>query len=78
MCSVFLSSKDKVITIDGHHLEPVVPSTNELVKVIHGKFRESIGTMVSIDGQEGVVKFDGAAIEMCELRHLCKMTSKPS
>lgn len=76
MCSVFLWKEDRVVTIMGEHLEPVVPKPKDRVKVIMGEDREACGKLLSIDREEGVVKLDNKEITLLQLRHLCKM--KPS
>ncbi|XP_054161598.1 transcription elongation factor SPT5-like [Oppia nitens] len=73
MCSVFLPREDRVVSILLDHLEPVMPQTNDKVKVIFGEDREQTGTLLTIDGAEGVVSFSAEDIRMLPLRHLCKM-----
>ena len=43
------------------------------VKVIIGDEREAVGQLLSIDGNEGVVKLDRGSINMYQLTHLCKL-----
>ena len=43
------------------------------VKVIIGEERESIGSLLSIDSNDGVVKLDRGTISMLQLSHLCRM-----
>ena len=43
------------------------------VKVIIGEDRECTGQMLSIDGQDGVVKLDRGKISMQQISFLCKM-----
>ena len=47
-------------------------------KVILGEEREATGTLLSIDGVEGVIKLDGGDIniKMLHIRFICKMPSK--
>ncbi|KAG8038436.1 hypothetical protein G9C98_006132 [Cotesia typhae] len=54
-------------------LEPVLPSHGDRVKVILGEDRESVGNLLSIDNQEGVVKLSTGELKMLHLRFLCKM-----
>ncbi|KAH3888745.1 transcription elongation factor SPT5-like [Dreissena polymorpha] len=77
MCSVFLPDEDKVVNISCEHLEPVQPEKNDKTKVILGEEREATGTLLSIDGFEGVIKLDGGEknIKMLPIRFLCKMPS---
>ncbi len=43
------------------------------VKLIHGEEREMVGTLLSIDGLEGVVKTDTHDIKLYHLSSLCKL-----
>lgn len=76
MCSVFLPLEDRTVNISPEHLSPVVPQRGDKVKVIMGEDRESTGSLLSIDSQEGVVKIDQTGdVKMLQLRYLCKMKS---
>ncbi|XP_045177406.2 transcription elongation factor SPT5-like [Mercenaria mercenaria] len=77
MCSVFLPEEDKVVNVSCEHLEPVLPEKNDKAKVILGEEREATGSLLSIDGGEGVIKLDGGEknIKMLPIRYLCKMPS---
>lgn len=76
MCSLFLPAEDRVVTVAGDLLEPVVPMRRERVKIILGEDRESTGQLLSIDNQEGVVKLDAGDVRMYQLRFLCKMKTR--
>lgn len=41
-------------------------------KVILGEERELMGTLLSIDGTEGVIKTDSGHIKMLPINYLCK------
>lgn len=73
MCSLFLPAEDRVVTVAGELLEPIVPVRKDRVKIILGEERESTGQLLSIDHQEGVVKLDSGDVRMFQLRFLCKM-----
>ncbi|CAK9801062.1 Transcription elongation factor SPT5 [Anthophora quadrimaculata] len=73
MCAVFLPVEDRVVNLVCEELEPVVPSRGDRVKVIFGEDREAVGTLLSIDNQEGVVKLNKDEVKMLHLRFLCKM-----
>lgn len=73
MCSLFLPAEDRVVTVAGELLEPIVPVRRDRVKIILGEDRESTGQLLSIDHQEGVVKLDSGDVRMFQLRYLCKM-----
>lgn len=73
MCTVYLPTEDRVVNLVCEQLEPVVPSRGDRVKVILGEDREAVGTLLSIDNQEGVVKLNTDEIKFLQLRFLCKM-----
>ncbi|XP_063989412.1 transcription elongation factor SPT5-like [Diachasmimorpha longicaudata] len=75
MCSVFLPAEDRVVNLLCEQLEPVVPTHGDRVKVVLGESREAVGTLLSIDTQEGVVKLASGEVAMLQLRYLCKMKS---
>ncbi|KAA0192293.1 hypothetical protein HAZT_HAZT006833 [Hyalella azteca] len=75
-CSVFLPEEERVVNINGEHLEPVVPVQGDRVKVIFGEDREQMGSLLSIDNNEGVVNMDHSDLKMLQLRYLCKMSSQ--
>lgn len=75
MCAVYLPLEDRVVNVLGELLEPVVPQRNDKVKVIAGEDREAVGQLISIENQEGVVKFGTDDIKIMQLRHLCKMSA---
>ena len=43
------------------------------VKVIIGEQRDAMGSLLSIDNNDGVVKLDRDSISMLQLSHLCRM-----
>ncbi|KAK7098266.1 transcription elongation factor SPT5-like [Littorina saxatilis] len=73
-CSVYIPVEDKVVNIACEHLEPVQPEKHDKVKVILGDERETVGSIISIDGSEGVFKTEDGNIRMLPIKHLCKMT----
>jgi len=74
MCSVFLPDEDRTVSIAAEHLQPVQPSRGDRVKVIMGEDRDSTGSLLSIDSQEGVVKLDqNGDVKMLQLKYLCKL-----
>lgn len=74
-CAVWLPLEDRVVSVPAHQLEPVVPHAGDRVKVIAGEDRDAVGQLISIENQEGVVKFGQDDIKIMQLRHLCKMAS---
>eukprot|EP00094_Tigriopus_californicus_P005339 TCALIF_05148-PA protein Name:"Similar to SUPT5H Transcription elongation factor SPT5 (Homo sapiens)" AED:0.12 eAED:0.12 QI:0/0.33/0.3/1/0.77/0.8/10/0/1058 len=74
MSSVFLPDEDRTVSIPPEHLQPVVPVRGNKVKVIMGDDRDSTGTLLAIDTQEGVVKLDQSGdVKMLQMKYLCKM-----
>lgn len=71
--SVWLPAEDRVLTLPASTLEPVLPQRDDRVKVIAGEDRDAVGHLISIENQEGVVKFGADDIKIMQLRHLCKM-----
>lgn len=75
MCALYLPLEDRVVNVLADLLEPVVPQSGDRVKVIAGEDREAVGQLISIENQEGVVKFGTDDIKIMQLRHLCKMST---
>lgn len=73
MCTVYLPTEDRVVNLISDQLEPVIPSRGDRVKIILGEDREAVGTLLSIDNQEGVVKLNTEEIKFLQLKFLCKM-----
>ena len=75
MCSVFLPAEQRVATVAGDMLEPVVPVRGDRVKIIAGENRERTGQLLSADRQEGLVKLDSSEVIMFQILHLCRLSS---
>merc|ERR1719273_883328 len=74
MCSVFLNEEERTINIAAEHLQPVTPVRGDKIKVIMGEDHDSTGHLLSIDGQEGVVKLDQSGdVKLLQMKFLCKM-----
>jgi len=73
MCTVYLPTENRAVSIVCGQLEFVVPSRGDRVKVILGEDREAVGTLLSIDNQEGVVKLTTDEIKFYQFRFLGKM-----
>lgn len=71
----FALPDDRVILVPPEMLEPVPPQRNDRVRVIAGEDRDQVGHLISIENQEGVVKFGADDIKIMQLRHLCKIAS---
>nr|XP_037877730.1 transcription elongation factor SPT5 isoform X2 [Bombyx mori] len=74
-CALYLPAEERVVSVPPDLLEPVLPQAGERVKVIAGEDRDAVGQLISIENQEGVVKFGTDDIKIMQLRHLCKMAS---
>ena len=59
------------ITVPISNLEPVVPGKNDSTKVLRGDFKDSIGTLLNIDGLDGIVKIKGD-LHILLIKNLCK------
>ncbi|KAJ4935640.1 hypothetical protein JOQ06_017171 [Pogonophryne albipinna] len=53
-----VTESEKVVSISSDHLEPVTPTKNNKVKVILGEDREATGILLSIDGDDGIVRME--------------------
>ncbi|MBN3319107.1 SPT5H factor, partial [Atractosteus spatula] len=74
MCSVYLQDTEKVVSISSEHLEPVTPTKNNKVKVILGEDREATGVLLSIDGEDGIVRMElDEQLKILNLRFLGKL-----
>uniref|UniRef100_A0A8C5CEE5 Transcription elongation factor SPT5 n=1 Tax=Gadus morhua TaxID=8049 RepID=A0A8C5CEE5_GADMO len=74
MCSVFIQETEKVVSISSEHLEPVTPTKNNKVKVILGEDREATGVLLSIDGDDGIVRMElDGQLKILNLRFLGRL-----
>lgn len=73
--ALYVPAEERVVTVPHELLEPAVPAAGDRVKVIAGEDRDQVGHLISIENQEGVVKFGTDDIKIMQLRHLCKMTT---
>jgi len=71
-CAVYLLKEERVVNVGPEHLVPNPAKIHDRVKVISGEFRENTGTLVSLDGQDGVVEIDGD-VKLLPLSFLAKM-----
>ena len=70
---VSMISDNAQLRIGFEYLEPIMPSSGHHVKVVSGKPRDTVGVLVSIDYQEGVVRIDSQNVRMYFLQFLSKM-----
>ncbi|XP_034294075.1 transcription elongation factor SPT5 isoform X1 [Pantherophis guttatus] len=74
MCSVYVKKCEKVVSISSEHLEPVTPAKNDKVKVLLGEDREGTGMLLSIDGDDGIVRMNPEEqLKILNLRFLGKL-----
>merc|ERR1711981_573113 len=74
LCSVYVPSERKVVSIQGNHLRQLAPIKGDKVKVIQGEDRESIGKLISIDGYDGIVRMEqDKQLKILQLRFLGKV-----
>ncbi|XP_025424604.1 transcription elongation factor SPT5 [Sipha flava] len=72
-CSVYLPEEERVVTIENDNLEPIMPKSNDYVKVLCGSYRDRMGNMMAIEGSEGVVVMpDEKNPILIPLLHLCR------
>ncbi|PIK38073.1 putative transcription elongation factor SPT5 isoform X2 [Apostichopus japonicus] len=78
MCSIYLLDEDRIVDVQCEHLEPVMPTKSDRVKVITGEDRESTGVLINIDGEDGIVKMDlgHSNIKILSLNSLAKLHEK--
>ncbi|KAL7980708.1 hypothetical protein Chor_001862 [Crotalus horridus] len=76
MCSVYVKKCEKVVSISSEHLEPVTPAKNDKVKVLLGEDREATGMLLSIDGEDGIVRMNPEEqLRILNLRFLGKLVA---
>lgn len=72
MCMIYVEDEEQEIPVHYDHLEPVIPSINDQVFVLCGHEKGSTGTLINIDGQEGLVQLGPDSVQMLQLKFLCK------
>jgi transcription elongation factor SPT5 len=71
-CSLFLPDEDRVVTLQWHHLEPVVPNVQDQFKLIYGDDREAVGILLAINGKDANVLINSER-KLFPLHYLCKL-----
>jgi len=74
VCSVFLRQEDRSVSIVSEHLAPVLPCNGDEFKIIYGDDRESVGRVLSKDGDVFVCRIN-EEIKLLPINFLCKMKS---
>ncbi|KFO71672.1 Transcription elongation factor SPT5 [Cuculus canorus] len=74
LCSVYLTDSEKVVSVASEHLEPLTPAKSNKLEVILGEDREATGILLSIDGEDGIVRMDlEEQLKILNLRFLGKL-----
>lgn len=77
-CKVFIFDRQETITVPGDYLSPVTPSKKDKVKIIRGEFRGNTGSLIGLDGHDGIVKMDNIEnvdIKILGIHFLAKLAS---
>ena len=79
LCNVYVQELEKVVSVASIALAPVAPVKDDKIKVISGEDRENIGTLISIDGYDGIVRMEqDKQLKILNLRLLGKLDPKAS
>uniref|UniRef100_A0A914I9G4 Transcription elongation factor SPT5 n=1 Tax=Globodera rostochiensis TaxID=31243 RepID=A0A914I9G4_GLORO len=71
-CCLYFEELDEDFTIEFEHLVPIKPAGGDQAKVIYGRERGASGSMITVDGEEGV--FQGASgTRLYSMSLLCKL-----
>ncbi|XP_071795435.1 transcription elongation factor SPT5-like [Asterias amurensis] len=70
MCSVFLPDEERVVNVPSQDLKAITPSKMDRVKVIDGENRDHTGVLISIDGDDGIVKMDAGVGQHADFKIL--------
>jgi transcription elongation factor SPT5 len=72
MCKVVLS-RSETISVPFEFLEPVKPTKKDRIKITRGELRGHTGSLIGIDGADGIVKMDtNLDIKILHLGHLAR------
>uniref|UniRef100_A0A915A8U5 Transcription elongation factor SPT5 n=5 Tax=Parascaris univalens TaxID=6257 RepID=A0A915A8U5_PARUN len=72
-CTIYSFEQDREVRAYFDQILPVKPQQGDRVKVIHGDDNGVIGTLVSVDGTEAVIKTDSNDIVLSHIESLCRM-----
>lgn len=73
MCSLLLKEEGRMVSVSPEHLKPVCPEPGDDAKIILGEDREAVGKLLSVDNQEGVLKFENGEIKLIQMRYMCRL-----
>lgn len=74
--NVFLFQEDRTISIESVFLVPVTPGKDDRFRVIEGEYRDRVGVVVNISGDEAQCIFDDDPThtnKFISIRNLCKL-----
>jgi len=79
-CAVYLIQQERTVNILSEYLVPSLPRTGDKVKVVTGEYREQVGVIRSVEGQDAVVEFEATRgmereIKFFPLTFLCKVVA---
>ena len=64
----------EIVTIPNEYLEPVTPGKKDKIKIIRGEFKGHTGSLIGIDGPDGIVKMEvNLDIKILHLEFLAKL-----
>ncbi|MFH4973391.1 hypothetical protein AB6A40_000100 [Gnathostoma spinigerum] len=72
-CTVYSFEQDREFGAYFDQILPVQPQQGDRVKVIHGDDNGVVGTLVSVDNTEAVIKTDSNEIVLSHIESLCRM-----
>ncbi|KAK9768889.1 transcription elongation factor spt5 [Basidiobolus ranarum] len=58
-CDIVLEGSNDKLSLPVDYIEPVKPNKRDKIKVMGGEFKGQVGTLIGIDGQDGIVKLEG-------------------
>ncbi|ORY05248.1 transcription elongation factor Spt5 [Basidiobolus meristosporus CBS 931.73] len=75
-CEIVLDGSNDKLSLPVDYIEPVKPNKNDKIKVMGGEFKGQVGTLIGIDGQDGIVKLEGGRdFKILNINGLAKFAS---
>jgi len=72
--SVWVPDLDQTVSVGNDNLSPIQPQKNHKVKVLHGDDQGHTGELISIDGNDGIVRMDAdQQLKILQLKFLGKI-----
>eukprot|EP00965_Chrysotila_dentata_P172503 5692390-Pleurochrysis_carterae.AAC.1 len=72
---VLLNDKVERVRVVQDELELVRPAKKEKVVIVRGESRGTLGTLIGIDGQDGIVKMQNQDIRILSLQDVGRLTT---